>query len=246
MDNVHKNLKQFTNGLDSLEVLAIEILTKVMIWVTPIMAGVLIYMSLVDLDYPPAVAFLIAFVLEALGLAFMNTSVSYFYKWQGQVSPLINFVGSVVCSMGYFATAIMIALVVKLFPAWAVVVPGLAVVLSALSAVVGGIRSNTQKSDLLSESAKPRRTRKKRANDSPSDSLNVRPDEQTTAQRLANLERANAQRGGTPADYARAAHLKAEGLTWAEVAGSMGVSESTAKRYAEKAPQLNGVGGHHD
>jgi hypothetical protein len=65
---------------------------------------------------------------------------------------------------------------------------------------------------------------------------------QSRAERLLNLEQANAaRRVGNAADFHRAASLRAAGLTWEEVATELGVSQSSAKRWAAKGkPTVRG------
>lgn len=70
------------------------------------------------------------------------------------------------------------------------------------------------------------------------------PREMDEAERLANLDYANQARQPTQTGYDLAARLRAEGLTWPEVAQEIDRSPSTAKRWAAMArpsePALNG------
>lgn len=71
-----------------------------------------------------------------------------------------------------------------------------------------------------------------------------KPTEQSADERANNLALANAARQPSQDDFDRAAAQRAEGLTWHAVAEALGISESTAKRWAAQAPTavtVNGV-----
>ena len=62
---------------------------------------------------------------------------------------------------------------------------------------------------------------------------------QSEEERLLNLAQANlARRVGTPVDFQRAAALRAEGLTWGQIAEALQVSAASAKRWAVKGQAL--------
>jgi hypothetical protein len=104
----------------------------------------------------------------------------------------------------------------------------------------------TKRADLHTELNTLRQTRRQLAADSlisRSDSVRKPVSEQTAEERLINLDRANAaKQTGTSSDFARAASLRAEGLTWREVAHELGVSESTAKRWTAKGQEMTQPG----
>ncbi|MCB0195552.1 MAG: hypothetical protein KDJ65_26620 [Anaerolineae bacterium] len=235
------NAKEILNHFDEAETIIIEFATKLTVWLAPITAGVLIVIALTSppLNYPLPVAILIATVVELSGLAFTATALRFFFDWYGAAPPVVSFAITTICTIVYLITALLAVLVAKIAPQFGGVMPALLVILSVSSAVVASVRSSTQRTELT---AKPKRTRRRTAATS-----RKPPSAQSPDERQVNLDRANEARQPTQADYNRAAHLKAEGLTWDEVGEAIGRSGSTAKRWAAQAQpkkeiNLNGRG----
>lgn len=236
-----KNNKPFILRLDEWEAVAVEIVVKLMTWMMPGFTMVLLAHALSTvLGLDPVVAWFGAITIELIGLVFMHTAMNYFHAWR-QLSNQVNFWVTAGCVAIYAVTAFTIALVIKLPGEWSQIgktlVPALAVILSMLSALVGSVRASTYKTslhrDLTPQKSDPV-TRSKKTRREP---VTVQPNEPIT-HALADLVAQSDQAGSE-----RVAHLRAEGLTWSQIAADLNISESTAKRWAKQAPKqtMNGV-----
>lgn len=239
-----KNNKPFILRLDEWEATAVEIVVKLMTWLMPAFTMILLAHALAGiLGLDPLSAWFGAAVIELIGLGFMHTAMTYFHAWRGRLTDQVNFYLTAGCVVAYAVTAFTIALVIKLPGDWSLVgktlVPALAVILSMLSALVGSVRASTYKTALLKTGLPQPVTRSPRTLSLPKvDPVNNQPDDPVT-HTLADLAHQSDQAG-----YERVTHLRAEGLTWSQIATNLNISESTAKRWAKQAAprrSMNGV-----
>ncbi len=141
------NYTTFLQKIDAIEVIAIELLTKAVAWIAPSVTAILIVSSLVSepLNFSWSVAILFGFMIEALGLSFVSTMVFFFSEWRGRLPEFGAFSVSLFCVIGYAVVAFPTVAIIKLFPEYSSLVPAGGVLLSMLSGLIVGVRSNWQK-----------------------------------------------------------------------------------------------------
>lgn len=153
------NAKELLQKIDAIEVIAFELLAKTVAWIAPIVTAILIISALTDepLNYHMGVAVLLGFTIEGLGLAFMSTMVFFFCEWRGRLPANFAFWVSALCVVGYVTVTFPIVTIIKALPQYEWIVPAGGVLLSMLSGVIVGVRSNWTKHQIVNAKAKVHR-----------------------------------------------------------------------------------------
>jgi uncharacterized membrane protein YhaH (DUF805 family) len=229
------NTTKILSILDELEALGAEIASKLAPWLAPLLSAVVVGRAVIDapFSWPVWLAWLTGAAIELSGIATLNTALMLWSFRADQPSDkkpsIIPLVLAVVCALGYLITALALTVVLKVLPGFQVVAYGLFALLALASAVNLTLRRDHVRR--MQGTKKQPITRTKSGNGP----VKKRVTELTADESRANLELANIARQPTQEDYQRAAMLKAEGLSWPDVATELNRSVSTAKRWASLA-----------
>lgn len=228
--------------LDELEAVGAEVASKLAPWLAPLLSAVVVGRAVMaaPFNWPTWLAWLTGGAIELSGIATLNTALllwSYRTEQPDDRKPsAIPLALAILCALGYLATALALTVVLKILPGFEVLAYGLFVVLALTSAVNLTLRRDHMRR-VAPKPVKPAVTRPKSANGPVKKPVT----QQTPEEARANLERANEARQPTQEDFDRAAMLRAEGMTWPQVAQALGRSETTAKRWAGLGEQPTAV-----
>ena len=241
-------IQTILDHLDSAETIGAEIASKLAPWLAPLLSAVVVGQAVLKPPFSWAMwqAVLLGATLELMGIAVLSTAMLLYSYRTRQPSdrkpPVMPFVLSVGSVAVYALTVASITVALKLpvlagYGEWVIPFVYIGVLLLAIVSAVNLTirRDHYRLTQQPKPATKPRKLTAKQTS-------RKRPTDQSGDERLANLAAANAKRQPSQADYNRAAHLRAEGLTWGAVADEIGRSVTTAKAWAGKAEETDQAG----
>ena len=133
--------------IDNFENNVIDLVAKIAPWLAPIPTAFLVGRATVEhLEWPPAIGFLAAVVIESLGLVSCATALDLYQFNQNRRKndPPAPFGLAVIMILIYFIVAVFLTIVLDIQPAWSLVAPAIFPVLSLVGVTEIALRKNYQ------------------------------------------------------------------------------------------------------
>jgi len=133
--------------IDNFEKNVIDLVAKIAPWFAPIPTAYLVgRATVVHLEWPPAIGFLAAVVIESLGLVSCATALDLYQFNQNRRKndPPAPFGLAVIMILIYFVVAVFLTIVLDIQPDWSLVAPAIFPVLSLVGVTEIALRKNYQ------------------------------------------------------------------------------------------------------
>jgi hypothetical protein len=147
IDHTLQEVKMDLRKFDDFENNVIDLVAKIAPWFAPIPTAFLVgRATVVHLEWPPAIGFLAAVVIESLGLVSCATALDLYQFNQNRRKndPPAPFGLAVIMILIYFLVAVFLTIVLDIQPVWSLVAPAIFPLLSLVGVTEIALRKNYQ------------------------------------------------------------------------------------------------------